>query len=282
MASFQKEDADRFLALRPSASRGTELERNSNATYASHIPSWLSPVVPSRKRQRIDSYGSFCHKSACDEDFKSSDVGKDVSTSETPGRSWAPKHNYIAAMKPVPHVHQNRDMPYAGAVLAGAHNTWSMKISLPNGTSGRIPRLNASTGAHNSTNSGMPISNRGQSIRVPSPAQMLSLNPVPMKKHACNRRPMHECSEVSFIFELCMPSALYCNITIFQFIFRAVCFTFVSGMKQEEFKKDIMQFLISRGHGRLVPSTDVETFPDAVLNGKRLDVYNLYKEVYVL
>ena len=51
-------------------------------------------------------------------------------------------------------------------------------------------------------------------------------------------------------------------------------------MKQEEFKKDIMQFLISRGHGRLVPSTDVETFPDAVLNGKRLDVYNLYKEVY--
>ena len=52
-------------------------------------------------------------------------------------------------------------------------------------------------------------------------------------------------------------------------------------MKQEEFKKDIMQFLISRGHGRLVPSTDVETFPDAVLNGKRLDVYNLYKEVYI-
>jgi hypothetical protein len=53
-------------------------------------------------------------------------------------------------------------------------------------------------------------------------------------------------------------------------------------MKQEEFKKDVMQFLISRGHGRLVPSTETEMFPEAVLNGKRLDVYNLYKEVYVV
>ena len=56
---------------------------------------------------------------------------------------------------------------------------------------------------------------------------------------------------------------------------------YFSGMEQEEFKKDVMQFLVSRGHGRLAASTDVETFPDAVLNGKRLDLYNLYKEVYV-
>ena len=54
---------------------------------------------------------------------------------------------------------------------------------------------------------------------------------------------------------------------------------YFSGVKQEEFKKDVMQFLISRGHGRLAASADVETFPDAVLNGKRLDLYNLYKEV---
>jgi hypothetical protein len=42
-----------------------------------------------------------------------------------------------------------------------------------------------------------------------------------------------------------------------------------------------MEFLVSRGHGRLVISTDIETFPEAVLNGKRLDIYNLYKEVWL-
>lgn len=56
---------------------------------------------------------------------------------------------------------------------------------------------------------------------------------------------------------------------------------FASDIYQDEFRKDVMQFLISRGHGRLVPSTDVESFPDAVLNGKRLDLYNLYREVRV-
>jgi len=40
-----------------------------------------------------------------------------------------------------------------------------------------------------------------------------------------------------------------------------------------------MQFLIQRGHNRLVPHGGLAEFPDAVLNAKRLDLYNLYKEV---
>jgi hypothetical protein len=210
VASFQKEDADRFLALRPSTCQHSELEKNSNATHAPHVPSWLMPPAASRKRQRIDSYGSCYNKSSCDEGSVSFDVGKDVSNSKTLEAPQGPTYNYIAAMKPVPHVQQNRDMPYAGAVLAGAHNTWSMKISLPNGASGRNPRMNTSTGVHQSTNSGMPISNRGHSIRVPSPAQMLALNPVPMKKHSCSRRPMYECSEVSLTFLGCLMS-IFCS-----------------------------------------------------------------------
>ncbi|ONM22126.1 AT-rich interactive domain-containing protein 4 [Zea mays] len=48
---------------------------------------------------------------------------------------------------------------------------------------------------------------------------------------------------------------------------------------QEDFLKDVMQFLIQRGHNRLVPHGGLAEFPDAVLNAKRLDLYNLYKEV---
>ena len=40
-----------------------------------------------------------------------------------------------------------------------------------------------------------------------------------------------------------------------------------------------MQFLLQRGHTRLIPQGGLAEFPDAVLNTKRLDLYNLYKEV---
>lgn len=51
---------------------------------------------------------------------------------------------------------------------------------------------------------------------------------------------------------------------------------------QEEFLKDVMQFLILRGHTRLIPQGGLAEFPDAILNAKRLDLYNLYREVRFL
>ena len=51
---------------------------------------------------------------------------------------------------------------------------------------------------------------------------------------------------------------------------------------QEEFLKDVMQFLILRGHTRLIPQGGIVEFPDAILNAKRLDLFNLYREVYIL
>ena len=50
-------------------------------------------------------------------------------------------------------------------------------------------------------------------------------------------------------------------------------------MNHEEFLADLVNFLESRGHGRLIPPTGVDAFPEVVLNGKRLDLYNLYREV---
>jgi hypothetical protein len=69
-----------------------------------------------------------------------------------------------------------------------------------------------------------------------------SLLPPMVKPHCCNRPPMVQC-------------------------------------KEEEFLPDLISFLETRGHGRLIPPAGVDAFPEVVLNGKRLDLYNLYKEV---
>ncbi|XP_057535676.1 AT-rich interactive domain-containing protein 4-like [Amaranthus tricolor] len=71
---------------------------------------------------------------------------------------------------------------------------------------------------------------------------IITLNSIPLKKHGCGRPPIQLCSE-------------------------------------EEFLKDVMQFLLHRGHTRLIPQGGLAEFPDAILNSKRLDVYNLYREV---
>lgn len=70
----------------------------------------------------------------------------------------------------------------------------------------------------------------------------ISSNPIPLKRHKCDRSSIQDCLE-------------------------------------EEFLKDLMHFLILRGHQRLVPSGGLSDFPGAVLNAKRLDLFSLYKEV---
>jgi hypothetical protein len=99
----------------------------------------------------------------------------------------------MAAMKPIPHVHASPEMPFPGGV------GWSAKTTLLNGPSGRMSRPNLNIGALLSLNSGVSASNKDQSIQAPAPAQIFSLNCVPLKKHGCNRRHMLECTEVSFM-----------------------------------------------------------------------------------
>ena len=86
------------------------------------------------------------------------------------------------------------------------------------------------------------VTQRKSSSRSPSSwscvQPSIPLNHLPMKKHGCNQLPMHIRSE-------------------------------------EDFLKDVMQFLLQRGQVRLVPQGGPTEFPDAVLNSKRLDLYNL-------
>eukprot|EP00249_Psilotum_nudum_P022396 c28503_g1_i1 orf=565-3126(+) len=257
VAAFQKEDAELLFSLWPDLSRRLAVSTYSQFRTGSfyQVPSWLASPLPSRKKCKMQSPGSLPLNDRLEysEDARSplkSNGGDTVQVECMPLRKYSPAASsssmgltLVAAMKPVPHTKQNRQMPFAGAVSSGAQNSWSMKVSLPNGPNGKAVRPNNGV-SHPATvpGSGVAGTHSRQLIRAPSPAQMLVLKSMPIKKHGCRRRPIHDCSE-------------------------------------EELLKDVMQFLISRGHSRLVPSSGIESFPDAILNGKRLDLYNLYKEV---
>lgn len=73
-------------------------------------------------------------------------------------------------------------------------------------------------------------------------------------------------------FQYLLLDALSCLVSHLIFMICLVVF-------QDEFLQDLVNFLESRGHNRLVPPAGLEAFPEVVLNGKRLDLYNLYKEV---
>lgn len=81
-------------------------------------------------------------------------------------------------------------------------------------------------------------------------------------------------------------SCTFCYVRIFIIIlflyfnyFRPSLLRCIYICLQEEFLRDVMQFLILRGHSRLIPQGGLAEFPDAILNAKRLDLYNLYREV---
>ncbi|CAO2169277.1 unnamed protein product [Urochloa humidicola] len=136
-----------------------------------------------------------------------------------------------ATMRPLPHSLKQQMHLFMGLPQSTIHDANQVKPSLPT----PLPVKHSVVPA-------VPATRRKSSSGLLRVQPSVPLNPLPMKKHGCNRLPIHICSE-------------------------------------EDFLKDVMQFLLQRGHTRLVPQGGLAEFPDAVLNTKRLDLYNLYKEV---
>ncbi|XP_039071587.1 AT-rich interactive domain-containing protein 4-like [Hibiscus syriacus] len=205
VASFEKDDAERLLFF--SASQGKDLLWDSSIITRS--PIWLVPPAPCRKR------------SESIRDIKP----LNCTIMEGVNGNARPKPN-VAAMRPIPHTHRHKMLPFSGFSEAGRYDGDQGKANLP-----VVPVKQPA-----------PITHRKASTNSYQAQQMISLNPLPLKKHGCDRTPIQVCSE-------------------------------------EEFLRDVMQFLILRGHTRLVPQGGLAEFPDAILNAKRLDLFNLYREV---
>ncbi|KAM4099613.1 hypothetical protein ACB094_05G005000 [Castanea mollissima] len=227
VASFEKDDAERLLFF---CSRHGKDHLRDNLIFSSP-PSWLRPPAPSRKRS-IPSQGTTpaSHDGTSikiDEDDRDSKLRNGVSMPLLPAR----QRLKVAAMRPIPHVRRHKMTPFSGMSEADGHDGGQVKVTLP-----------VVTPVKQSIVGSAPTTQRRSYSSSSQAKQIISLNPLPLKKHGCGRSPMQNCSE-------------------------------------EEFLKDVMQFLILRGHTRLIPQGGLAEFPDAILNGKRLDLYNLYKEV---
>ncbi|XP_068335853.1 AT-rich interactive domain-containing protein 4-like [Pyrus communis] len=234
VASFEKDDADRLLFFSSSPGK----DGKSNDLILSSLPTWLRPPPPSRKRSQpcqetslgsLDSQGlPRLPASKIDEDNRVAGAMNGVSTSLLPAR----QRLKIAAMRPIPHVRRPKMTPFCGMSEVDGHEGGQVKAHMPPPP----PPTKLSIVGLTPTTQRKSYSSSSQA------KQIISLNPLPLKKHGCGRSPIHSCLE-------------------------------------EEFLKDVMQFLILRGHNRLIPQGGLAEFPDAILNGKRLDLYNLYKEV---
>ncbi|XP_060172961.1 AT-rich interactive domain-containing protein 4 [Lycium barbarum] len=231
VASFEKDDAERLLFFCTKQRK----DRAFGNFKIGNPPAWLRPPAPSRKRSNFYQETSHIFQNGLApenhlavKEEKESRLGNGVATPLVTAR----QKRKVAAMRPIPHVRHQKMLPFSGISELGSLDENHVKPNLP-----IIP---SST---KGSNVGVtPAAHRKAASSSHQAKQIISLNPLPLKKHGCGRSPIHVCSE-------------------------------------EEFLKDVMQFLILRGHTRLIPQGGLAEFPDAILNAKRLDLFNLYREV---
>ncbi|PPR85114.1 hypothetical protein GOBAR_AA35577 [Gossypium barbadense] len=205
VASFEKDDAERLLFF--SIRQGKDPLWDGSVIARS--PNWLVPPAPCRKRSQ-PTKGT---------------KPLNCTIMEGLNGNVRLKPN-VAAMRPIPHTHRHKMLPFSGFSEAEKYDGDQGKVNLP-----IVP-----------VKPPAPVTHRKALSNSHQAQQIISLNPLPLKKHGCDRAPIQVCSE-------------------------------------EEFLRDVMQFLIVRGHTRLVPQGGLAEFPDAILNAKRLDLFNLYREV---
>ncbi|KAG9457600.1 hypothetical protein H6P81_002108 [Aristolochia fimbriata] len=227
VASFENEDADRLLFF----CKQQEKDVSAHCSLPGSLPSWFKVPAPSRKRSELSqdctSVMDENEGSMKQEEIRTAGTVEEVSMPLVPVR----QKRKVAAMRPVPHTRQHKMLPFSGIPEVETYEAAQPK-----------PNLSIVPATKNGHMGSAPVTHRKALSSSYQAQQIISLNPLPLKKHGCGRCPIHSCSE-------------------------------------EEFLRDVMQFLILRGHTRLVPQGGLAEFPDAILNAKRLDLYNLYREV---
>ncbi|PIA50511.1 hypothetical protein AQUCO_01300919v1 [Aquilegia coerulea] len=236
VTSFEKDDAERLLFF---CNRlGKDIYPENDIT--SNHPSWLKLPAPSRKRSERcqDTKPIICRDGVSENGsgYRNIDRIDDEGVRSIDGSNLTSspvrRKLKVAVMRPIPHTRQHKMLPF----IRKAEEEWY------DGGQANTNSISAPSAKHHHSKGTTPASHRKLSATSFQAQQIISLNPLPLKKHGCERSPIQVCSE-------------------------------------EEFLRDVMQFLILRGHTRLIPQGGLAEFPDAILNAKRLDLFNLYREV---
>lgn len=189
VASFEKEDAERFLFF---CSRDGN-DKHSDQLFLSVLPSWFKPPIPSRKRvEPSQGISTVSHDSLAYANIPS--IRRVGGEERAPMNGFkapllpARKRLKVATMRPIPRVHRNKMTPFSGLTEADGNNGYLPKASLPVVT----PSKHVTVGSTSATQR-KSFSSSSQS------KQIISLNPLPLKKHGCGRNPIQDCSEVKIL-----------------------------------------------------------------------------------
>ena len=167
VASFENDDAERLLFF--CTKQGKVIHPNNSVLAVS--PSWLMPPPPSRKRSEP------CQetKPVTFSSLKRKNGDK---------RNGRQKMN-IAAMRPIPHSHRQKMVPFSG-------------ISEPERLDGDQGKKNFPVAPAKHSMPGPTVVTHRKSSSFQA-QQIISLNPLPLKKHGCGRSPIQVCLEVSHL-----------------------------------------------------------------------------------
>ena len=187
VASFEEDDAERILFFCRKHGRD-DFAKRMNITSP---PIWFRPPAPSRKRSLMSIEGSrdgfYAGSQAAQEqeDQKDKETGlsNGITTPLVPVRNKLK----VAAMRPIPHIRHQKMLPFAGLSETNGHEGGQVKANMP-----AMPSTKHSMVGANSTSHRKSLSSSYQA------KQIISLNPLPLKKHGCERSPIHVCSEVIF------------------------------------------------------------------------------------
>lgn len=170
VASFSKDDAERLLFF---CSRQSKENCLNNPISFGH-PSWLIPPAPTRKRL----------------DPSSGIKSINASTLHVGDSGNSRQKLNIAAMRPIPHSHRQKILPFSGLSEGERFDGERGKSNLP-----------VAPVKHNGIGPN-PVTNRKSLSTSYQTQQIISLNPLPMKKHGCDRAPIRACSEVSCLVSI--------------------------------------------------------------------------------
>lgn len=188
VASFEKDDAERLLFFYQSSEK--DECANGNIVF-SRPPIWLKPPPPTRKRCELSQGAShdihdgvFAGQDAVkkvDGEEKDRKMVNGISTPLTPAR----QRLKVSAMRPIPHVRRHRMAPFCGPSEIDSFGGAHVEANVP-----LVPMKRSSVGTSS-------MAHRKSFSSSAHSKQVISLNPLPLKKHGCGRGPVQTCSEVS-------------------------------------------------------------------------------------
>jgi hypothetical protein len=193
VASFEKDDADRLLFF---CTKQSKDPHPRNPVLTRH-PSWLIPPAPCRKRSEPSR------------ETKPLTFGCGGEN----GGNFKQKL-YVAAMRPIPHTRRHKMLPFSGFLEAERYDGEQTKPSLP------PPPKHSVVGP-------APVTHRKSLSNSYQAQQIISLNPLPLKKHGCGRSPIQACSEVDVIFKFTISVFFFCLQCFYEFYILRNGFIFI-------------------------------------------------------